>query len=64
MKLKDLDFAKYDYKRIAIQTSRATEYCVPDSDEYVKKTYGETEITEEQIRAENDWLTFDLQEKK
>lgn len=64
MKLKNLDFAKYNYKRIAIRTSRATEYCAPDSDEYVKMAYGETEITEEQIQAENDWLNFDLQEKK
>lgn len=68
MKLKEIDFSKYDYRRICIVTEHGTQNWPEDSDTAVKELHGELEINVDTgiVADGNGWLqiTPSIYEKK
>ena len=60
MKIKDIVFSKYEYKRICVVTHCGTEYYPENSEEAVVKVYGESEIDGELEVTETGWLSIRL----
>ena len=47
MKVSEVDFGSYEYVRIAVLRRIGPEYCAAHAEDYVKRTYGEMELSEE-----------------
>ena len=58
MKVKEIDFSQYEYKRICVRDAKNISY-PPDSDDVVIKVHGESEVKEISV-SEFGWLNIDL----
>ena len=58
MKVKDIDFSAYEYKRICVRDANNTSY-PPDSEDIVVKLHGESEVKEVSV-SDFGWLNIDL----
>lgn len=62
MLIKDIDFGSYQYARICVATPRGPANFPPDSEETVKRLYGEETLEEENgVSVENNWLILKLE---
>lgn len=63
MKVAEVDFGAYDYKRIAVVRRIGPEYCAAHAEDYVRRTYGEMELSEtDAVTCADGWLTLKLAE--
>lgn len=59
MKINDIDFSKYEYKRICVMGNTRVHF-PPDMEELVKREYGDCELAEEPIQKDNGWLVLSV----
>lgn len=63
MKVGEIDFGSYEYVRIAVLRRIGPEYCAAHAEDYVKRTYGEMELSEENaVTCADGWLILKLAE--
>ena len=63
MKVAEVDFGAYCYERIAVVRRIGPEYCAAYAEDYVKRTYGEAELSEKDpVVCADGWLTLKLAE--
>lgn len=61
MKLSTIDLHAYTYERIAILRPEGPEYCAPQAEEYVLRTYGDRDLAEpDGVTCADGWLTLKL----
>ncbi len=58
MRVKEIDFSAYEYKRICVRDANNTSY-PPDSEDVVVKLHGEKEVKEIAVSGLG-WLNIDL----
>ena len=57
MKVKDIDFSAFQYKRICVYDANQTHY-PPDSEELIVRSHGEREAEDNVFVDELGWLTI------
>lgn len=63
MKVAEVDFGMYDYKRIAVIRRIGPEYCAAHAEDHVRRVYGEMELSEtDAVTCADGWLTLKLAE--
>lgn len=60
MKIKDLIFSKFSYKRICVISSQDTKYYPECSEECVVREHGNMELDSEVIVDEAEWLILKI----
>lgn len=64
MKVSELNFGEYDYRRIAVLRHSGPEYCAAGAEDYVRHTYGESELAADGVTNADGWLTLRLAESE
>ena len=65
MKVSEVNFGDYTYERIAVLRRIGPEYCTAHAEDYVKRAYGEMELSDtDGVTCADRWLTLKLAESE
>lgn len=64
MKVSELNFGEYEYQRIAVLRHSGPEYCAAGAEDYVRRTYGDSELAADGVTNADGWLTLRLAESE